>query len=462
MYACENNNTLHTMLRGYFGFKGFVVSDWGATHSVSPAINAGLDIDMPDNGHFSNKSINAALAAGNITVDQLHTSCVRILSGWYALPEDKRYPCGGGVCIKNNVSTPANKQLARKISAMSTVLAQNRDGLLPLSKGANIKIAIIGADAAAPYTAGSGSGGVPHSNVEVTPLAAFQRLGGGIDVVFDPANSTAAAAEAARAADVAIVFGSAHSGEGHDRTDLLFYQGAGQPRMEDVIAAVAAAQKKTVVVAAVPGQILTDWRSKVAAILIPFLPGEQYGNAIADIIFGDVTPQAKLPLTFPNIENEQRMTVAQWPGTNSTQWPNTKEAHYTEGQIVGYRWYDKHGVAPAFPFGHGLTYGGGYKYSGLAISGRTISFTVAGSGCDTPQVYIGYPGAKTDATVPVKVLRSFQKTCEPTTSVSYTLTDRDVSNWDVEKKAYVVTRGTYTVYVGASSQDIRLNGTLVV
>ena len=125
-------------------------------------------------------------------------------------------------------------------------------------------------------TAGSGSGGVPNSNVAVTPLEAFTNLG--FNIVYDPANSTASAAAAAASADVAIVFGSAHSGEGHDRTDLLFSRpsGAGRgPPVEDVILAVAKAQKKTVVVAACPGQILTDWRTEVASILVPFLPGEQ-------------------------------------------------------------------------------------------------------------------------------------------------------------------------------------------
>ena len=121
VYACENEETLSTMLKGYAKFRGFVVSDWGATHSVSPAINAGLDIDMPDGGHYNQQSINAALAVKNVTTDQLHDSCVRIMSGWYNIPEDRRHPCNGGICINNNVSTPAHKQLAHKLSAMSTV-----------------------------------------------------------------------------------------------------------------------------------------------------------------------------------------------------------------------------------------------------------------------------------------------------------------------------------------------------
>jgi|EP01049_Picozoa_sp_SAG25_P000326 beta-glucosidase len=217
----------------------------------------------------------------------------------YKIPLEKRYPCGGGACLHRNVSTLAHKALARKLSAMSTVLLKNEGQLLPLDKNdEKLKIVLIGADASDAYTAGQGSGGVSNSNVAVSPLAAMQRLG--LSVTYDPGATASTAAKAAAAADVAIVFGSAHSGEGHDRTDLLFNNASGSDRLEYVIAAVAKVQKKTVVVAAVPGQILTEWREDVAAILIPFLPGEQYGHAISDVLFGAIPPQAKLPLSFPN------------------------------------------------------------------------------------------------------------------------------------------------------------------
>ena len=194
----------------------------------------------------------------------------------------------------------------------------------------------------------------------------------------------------AAAADVAIVFGSAHSGEGSDRKDLLFHQDAGLLKTEDVIDAVSQVQQNTVVVAVAPGQILTDWRDKVTAILCVFLPGEQYGNAVADLIFGSVLPQGKLPLTFPNIDNEQKMTIEQWPGVPSTQFDGHKRVVYSEGQINGYRWYDKNQVKPAYAFGYGLTYGKGGTYSNLIVKGRKITFGVEVDGCDTPQIYIGY------------------------------------------------------------------------
>ena len=164
----------------------------------------------------------------------------------------------------------------------------------------------------------------------------------------------------------------------------------------------------------------------------------------------------------------QGMTEHQWPGIKSAQVPGHLEANYSEGLINGYRWYDKHKVMPAFPFGFGLTYGT-FKYSDLQIEGRTISFTVIRrpdspyAGCDTPQIYLSYPGADSDLQVPTKVLRYFQKTCKPSTLISYTLTDRDVSNWDVAQQMWVVTRGTYGVIAAPASQGVEsLVGSLTI
>ena len=164
---------------------------------------------------------------------------------------------------------------------------------------------------------------------------------------------------------------------------------------------------------------------------------------------------------MPNTANEQGMSEHQWPGIPSKKFHGHKEVTYSEKQINGYRWYDKHKVAPAYPFGFGLTYGPKYAYSDLKITGRTIAFTVSAGaaadavnvGCDTPQIYLSYPGADADPSMPAKVLRYFKKTCgEASTSISYTLTDRDVSQWDVTLKKWVVTKGTFGVYVAQASQ----------
>ena len=303
-YACENNFTLRTMLKGRYNFSGFVVSDWGATHSTSQSLQSGLDIEMPNGDYFTEANIRAAMAAGNVTVADIADRCQRILVGWFSLDSTKRYPCGGGICINANVSTPAHKALAREITAKSTVLLKNTGALLPLPK--TLKIALIGPDAQKPYTAGTGSGGVTTDAV-VSPFAALTAAG--ITVTYEEGKTAAAAAAAAAAADVAIVFGHAHSGEGSDRANLLL-----DGNIDTIIPAVTAAQAKTIVYLAVPGAIRTDWRDGVAAILTTFLPGEQIGPALVDTLYGAVPPQGKLPVTFPIGENDQGMSPEQVRG----------------------------------------------------------------------------------------------------------------------------------------------------
>jgi beta-glucosidase len=458
-WACENKRTLRKMLKGIYNFSGFVVSDWGATHSTSAAIQNGLDIEMPRDNFFSEEKIKAAVEIKNISMDDIDDSCTRILSGWLSLPESKRYPCGGKVCIKQNVSTPEHKALARKVAAFSTVLLKNEKGLLPLDASKIGKIALIGIDALGNYTGGQGSGSVV-TNAVVSPLDAFTALLGQAKVIYEEGKTIEAAVRAAKAADVAIVFGSAHTGEGHDRASLSL-----GGNTDIVIPAVAAAQAQTLVVMTVPGSILTPWRDDVPAILTNFFPGEQVGPALGDIVFGNVSPQAKLPVTMPNVENEQGMTTEQYPGVKTGEFE--LEATYTEGQIVGYRYYDKKGIKPAFPFGHGLGYGT-FDFSDLVAKGRTISFAVkrrAGSpqnSCETPQVYLSFPTAATDPKVPSKVLRYFEKVCAESQTVTYEFTDRDVSNWDIASQRWVVTKGLYHVSIGPSSQNILLTASIQV
>ena len=241
---------------------------------------------------------------------------------------------------------------------------------------------------------------------------------------------------------------------------------------------MAAACKKTVVALSVPGSILTDWRDHAAAILWLGLPGEKVGPALADVVFGMVPPQAKLPVTLPKVDNEQNMTVEQWPGVKTADFD--LQCEYSEGQFNGYRWYDAHPeTVPAFPFGHGLTYGGAFEYGPLSISGRTVSVTLSrkagatAAGCDTPQIYFSYPSADSkalnfDRNTPRKVLRHFQKVCHTdlsadfTTTVSYDFDDEALSSWDAGARAWKVITGTFTVSVGTSSQQIKGTATFVV
>jgi beta-glucosidase len=544
-HACEQSSVLQRLLREDYKYKGFVVSDWGATHSVAKALTAGLDIEMPEGKWFNEKNLHQALADKEINVSHIDQACEHILTGYSQLPPSRRVPCGPaehGSCVGNNVSTVEHKALARKIAAESTVLLKNEGNLLPLKKDPkHLTIALVGPEAADPYTAGKGSGGVKNGDRRVTPLMAFLQRMDNVSIIHvpactgvvtrplhpgeytghpDPHGAAAAAAEA----DVAIVFASAHATEGWDRTDLglrplrcdgklpederslnneQFHadakfmgpapfkpgkslkdrlddketsslqlmqkeeEAAGDVSsmyrkppaattvaMEDLIMGVAARNKNTIVAMTVPGPVVTPWRDHVKGILCAFLPGEQYGNALADLVFGETMPQARLPVTMPNVENEQRMTMDQYPGVQRRELGMHREATYTEGQIVGYRWYDRHDVQPAFPFGFGLSYAA-FTYSNLRVEGRTVAFWVhrtGASGCDTPQLYVSYPTAAEDHTVPVKVLRYFRKTCAAATEVTYTLSARDLSTWDVERGAWVQLTGVFGIHVLAAAQ----------
>jgi beta-glucosidase len=182
---------------------------------------------------------------------------------------------------------------------------------------------------------------------------------------------------------------------------------------------------------------------------------------IADLLWGDVNPSGKLPLTFPNKENEVGFTQSQYPGLPAS---DPLDANYTEKLEVGYRWYDAHGVTPAFPFGHGISYAV-FQYAGLVVTGRTVSFTVANvgfyDGAEVVQLYIAFPAASGE---PPQALKGFKKVMltagGAAAPVSFTLSDQDLSIWDVTAHAWAQQHGTFGVYVGSSSRDVRLKGTL--
>ena len=221
---------------------------------------------------------------------------------------------------------------------------------------------------------------------------------------------------------------------------------------------MAAAQPNTVVVGVAPGPVLMPWAHSAAAVALAFMPGLEYGHAIADVLYGDVNPSGRLSLTMPNKWNEIGFTPANWPGVNGA-------ANYSERLEVGYRWYDSHKVEPAFPFGHGLSFTT-FEYSELKVAGRDVSLTVANTGkvvgAEVVQLYVQFPAA---AGEPPQQLRAFDKVtirAGESAPVSFTLTDADLSIWDVDAKAWSLVKGVFGVAVGASSRDLRVKGSLTV
>jgi len=302
--------------------------------------------------------------------------------------------------------------------------------------------------------------------------------GSSAEVFFNDGTNLTAACELASSADYAIVFVGTLSSEGGDRASLSLDDGCqimdaqcqGNAKNQNaMVVAVAKAQSKTVVVASVPGAVLMPWSGDVPAILTNFMPGQQAGFAIADVLFGDANPSAKLPLTFPNSENETQLTPEQWPGLPMA--PAGAKigdySFYTEKMLIGYRYYDAHNISftTGFPFGHGLSYTQ-FEYSDLMVSNTAVSFAVKNTGqvagSEVAQLYLGFPPS---AGEPPLLLKGFHKTKKlapgQTEAIALTLTPQDLSIWDAGIHAWSVVQGAFTVQVGSSSRDIRLSARLV-
>ena len=463
-WSCEDPETLGGDLKGRLGFQGFVMSDWGATHSTS--IAAGLDMEMPGAAFMNGSQLEAAIAKGLATPDNVRDSAVRILAPMFAVGVmDAPDGTWSYKKIAANVTTAASSASARHLSAVSTVLLKNA-GILPLATTGLRNIAVIGfaaGDNAVVHAGGSGS--VAPSSV-VAPLDGIRAAAGaGSAIHYHNGSNVTSAATLASTSDVAIVFVQTLSSEGADRASLSIDDGCAGDchRQNALVRAVASANAKTVVVLTCPGAVLTPWRHEVGALLTNFMPGQEAGNAIADVLFGKVNPSGKLPLTFPASSKEVAFTPQQWPG-----WPDPESptfADYSEGLLVGYRYYDAHGLEPAFAFGHGLSYST-FRYSDLEIDAGalTVRFRLTNqsprAGAEVAQLYLTFPRS---AGEPPRVLKRFEKMALPphgSAIVAFDALDpkRDLAIWDEGKHAWASVAGTFGVHVGASSRDVRLTG----
>jgi hypothetical protein len=303
---------------------------------------------------------------------------------------------------------------------------------------------------------------------------------GAVAVSYYGTQDPAAAVAAAKGADLVVMVVATDSSEGSDRKTLAF-----PGWMDELVFNLSAANPNTVVVARCPGACTMPWKDTAPAILFELLGGQESGNSIASTLFGENNPSGKLPVTFPNpAPAGQQWPTETWlspPGggtVDPTMWPGTDrgngfpEADYKESLLMGYRWYDAQNIAPAFPFGHGLSYSS-FTYSGLAVSGTvtpsagatvyaTVCNTAGPAGKEVAQLYIGYPAA---ANAPPKQLKGFQKVglgAGDCGGVGFPITAKDLWVWDVVQQEWTLIAGTYTVWVGSSSRDIRLTGQLSV
>jgi len=295
----------------------------------------------------------------------------------------------------------------------------------------------------------------------VTPVDGLKRhLAANVVVTYNNGTNLAAAAIAAKSADVALVMVGNKDSEGHDRRNLLLPGG-----QNALVSAVAAANPRTIVILKTGGAVLMPWLDTVPAILEVWYPGEEDGNVVADLLFGDANPSGKLPLTFPRTEDEvPASTPEQYPGVNG-------KAVYSEKLLVGYRWYDAKNVAPLFPFGYGLSYTT-FAVNQLSVSrfseknGVRVTFNVANTGsragAEVVQVYVAAPP---DAGEPPKQLKGFAKVkLKPGEKqrVTITLDRRAFSIWDTRAGHWVLAPGPHEILVGTSSRELPLSATVTV
>ncbi|MGH3417743.1 MAG: glycoside hydrolase family 3 C-terminal domain-containing protein, partial [Actinocrinis sp.] len=357
-------------------------------------------------------------------------------------------------------TTAAHVATARQLSEEGTVLLKNGGGVLPFGSGTS-SIAVIGTDASSsPMTDGGGSAGV-NSSGTVTPLQGItSRAGSGATVSYNDGSNAGSAASLAASSSAAVVFVNKGESEGSDlgNIDLTGAQNS-------LISSVAAANPHTVVVLNTGSAVTMPWLNSVAGVLEAWYPGQQDGNAIAALLFGDVNPSGKLPVTFPaSLSQVPANSAAQWPGTNG-------QVQYSEGLNVGYRHYDANNLTPLFPFGYGLSYTT-FSFSNLSISAlpkggaasvtATVTNTGSREGADVAQLYVTDPAASGE---PPKRLQGFARVdLQPGQSktVNFPLSQSNLQYWDATTNGWATSTGDYTVSVGDSDRNLPLTGTLAV
>ena len=420
IYACESSFLLNDVLRRDWSFKGYVMSDWGAVHSTE-ALLAGLDQqsgETVDTKRWFSTELRPKLADGSIPALALDTAVKRILWAIYAKGLDKTS------LGQKPIDYARNAEVALQAAREGTVLLRNEGALLPLAKTVR-SVVVIGGKADRGVPSGGGSSQVvPVGGFRVieklndgpaaifsrrawggsVPLEALQDALGGVQVTYLDGNDAQAAAVAAKAADVAIVFATKFSTEAEDQKDLALDGG-----QDALIDKVASANPRTVVVLETGNPVAMPWLGKVPAVLSAWYSGQRGADAIADIIAGRVNPSGRLPVTFP--ASVAQLPNPKLPGADLPP-PSTEDKirygvntnsppfsiSYPEGSDTGYRWFDRTGQKPLFAFGHGLSYTT-FRYSGLKVKGgRTLraSFTVTNTGsregADVPQLYVTLPG----------------------------------------------------------------------
>ena len=466
-FACQNKYLLTEVLKRNWKFPGFVVSDWGATHSTIQASAAGLDNEQPL-ADFYGAKLKKAVVSGQVSMSQVDDHAHRVLRSEFAAGIVD-YPVKTSV-----VDVEGGFEIARKLEEQSIVLLKNGNEILPLDGAKLRSVAIIGHNADTGMISGGGSAQVdPQGSSEpawlsqvwfpTSPLKAVKAKAPSADVKFDSGANPAAAAALAKACDVALVFVHQWTSEDMDLPDLSL------PDNQDaLVTAVSAANPRTIVVLETGTAVTMPWIDKVSGVLEAWYAGSRGADAVANILFGDVNPGGKLAMTFPlSVDDLPRATVSKPPKREAREGEvlqkGTFDVHYDEGLKVGYKWYDAENKRVLFPFGYGLSYTT-YNYSNLKISPgeeTKVSFSVQNKGArageEIAQLYVSLP----DAGEPPKRLVGWSKVhLNPgeTKEVTITVPARYLSIYDTASSNWTLLPGSYTFMAGGSSRELPLSG----
>jgi beta-glucosidase len=467
-HACENRWLLTDVLRKRWGFRGFVLADYGASKHVGSGLRAGLDfepfpyIDFDGGELYTPAAVQAALDAHRTTQAAVDRAVRNLLRTLFAY---RFFDRAAYVDDESRIDRTAHAHEARRLAEAGTVLLQNIGRALPLDAKRMKSLAVIGADGDA-YKNGGGSSSVQPYSLVTPRQGIATRAGPGVEVRYDTGDDPARAAEVARTADAAVVVVADTAGEGTDKPCLALDCGAAPGLQRDeLIERVAAANDRTIVVLVTAGPVLTPWRHQVKAIVEAWYPGSGGGAAIARVLFGDVDPGGRLPASFPIRERDLPTAGSRrrYPGV-------ANKVHYDEGLMVGYRWFGR-GLRLAFPFGHGLSYGS-YIFEDLRVrragSGARVGLTVRNRGrrpvIAVPQLYLGLPDGPGHAQ-PRRQLKGFESVAlrrGQRKRVTFRLDARAFSYWDSRRDRWRVAPGCYRVEVGSSAQAISLVGSLAM
>lgn len=463
-YATENRYTLTDILRREWGFTGYVQSDFWSCRSCAASLGAGMDHEMPDAKWLNEDNVKAALQDTSLEIETIDRALVRRYTQMFRFHQfDRPYAPG-------QIDAAAHGERARRIGTDIAVLLKNEGDLLPLDPKGVGNLVVIGQ---APYVAEACNGGGGSSKVDplytVAPLDGLTealRAAGAADPTMVVVDADLAnldqAVEAARAADTVVIMAGIVATEGADLVEPRHLHG-----QEDMIARLLEAAPDAVVVLKDSTPVLMPWRDQARAILEVWNQGSEDGHVVADLLFGAATPAGKVPTTYA-AELGDLMYVGhqeRYPGVDLGEGYPTMT--YSEGLQMGYRWFQAQGIAPAFPFGFGLSYTT-FEVSDVALSATEIptdgrmsvtarvTNTGARRGAEVVQVYLGIPVA---GQPPMRLVGFAKAWLEPGESANIEVvldaqaTAKPFGTWDYATRAFRNVPGEYTVYVGTSSED---------